>query len=908
MTATDGVSFGALLRRSRRAAGLTQAGLAERAGISAKAISDLERDAGRNGRIPRLDTVVRLAEALGLDATCRAALLASARPDDHPAAPFALPSASADTMPRPLTPLLGRAGITSAVAEHLLRGDTRFVTLTGPGGVGKTRVAIAVAERVTGAFAHGTLFVDLAPLRDPELVLPTIAQQLALDERGSVSIRERLIALLRPRHLLLFLDNFEHLVEARDEIQALLETCPHLVVLATSRIPLRLRGEREYRVAPLELPDELSGEEDVARTPSAALFLDRAGAVGTDLTLDAGTTAAVAGICRRLDGLPLAIELAAGWTRLLSPTALLARLDQRLPLLVGGAHDLPSRQRTMRDTIAWSYDLLAPREQRLFRRLCVFVGGCTLDAAVVVGGEPDLAVVSSLIEKNVIWRREFVGGGETEPRLGLLETLREYGLERLAAADELESLHQSHAAYFMAFAEEATAHPAAHAGSARHERLERDHDNLRAVLRWSIDRGERVFALRLTGALWRFWSERGHLSEGRQWLRAALTLPVRSGDDEDAGLRLTALVGATHLAINQGIYDEADLWCGEAIALARTLGVHEDLIESLNALGLIERERARYPEAASAHDEALTLARTHGDRRGMAAALAGLAYAATYSGDLARGVELADQGLSLYRALEDLRGQGMTLLSIATSALHVGDYARSEQFGAEALTLFRTLGDTGRMSEALWVLSVGTSFQGRFDEAASLVAETLALRQGRGDERGSVEPLSAQAFFALVHGDLPRARALLEETLEILQRYDDPWSRAMSLALLGHVELAAGRQDRAAPLFHESVAMFLDIGNPLFLPWPLEGLAALAAEQGEWEQVAMLSGARDQIFAQLDVALPPVNELVYTEAVAASQEALGGVEFQAAHRAGAATRIEQILANGTEIVGETAMR
>lgn len=452
------------------------------------------------------------------------------------------------------------------------------------------------------------------------------------------------------------------------------------------------------------------------------------------------------------------------------------------------------------------------------------------------------------------------------------------------------------------------AHPVDQVGSARNARLERDHDNLRAALQWSIDRRDRVVALRLTGALWRFWSERGYLSEGRQWLRAALDLPALPDDDQDAELRLRALVGATHLAIDQGVFDEADRWCGEAIALARALGAPEHLIESLNARGLIERERARYPEAACAHDEALTLARRLGDRRGMAVALTGLAFVATYSGDLARGLDLADQGLALYRALGDRRGQGMTLLSSAVSVFHAGDYVRAEQLSAEALVLFRALGDTGKMSEALWTLAHGVQWQGRTDEAAALFAETLALRQGRGDEHGSVEPLSAQAVIALAQGNLTRARALLEETLVILQRYDDRWSRAMSLALLGHVELAAGHQARATPLFLESGAIFLEIGNPLFLSWSLEGLAASAAEHGKWKQVATLSGARDQIFAQHGLILPPVTELVYTQTIRSSREALGDAAFQAAHHAGASMPIGQILADVEEIVSVIGMQ
>ncbi len=751
------LTFGTLLRRARRDAGLTQAELAERAGVSVRTVSDLERDVAHT---PHRDTVALLADALRLAGDERDRFEATARhlrdSPVHDVAALGPRGALHDSLISPLTPLIGRERDVADIRQLLLDPLIRLLTLTGPGGVGKTRLALQVATGLRDLMRDGVVWVDLAPLVDPQLVIPTIAHLLDVREAGGQPLQATLRDYLCDKQLLLVLDNCEHVLAAAPAVADLVAACPHLLVLTTSRAALQVRAEQQFPVAPLALPDlaHLPPVDVLAQVPAVDLFVRRGRAVKPDFALTPANAAAIASICIRLDGLPLALELAAARVGLLPPQALLARLERCLHVLTDGPRDLPARQQTLRAAIAWSYDLLDAPEQMLFRRLAVFAAGCTLEAVEAVcpvEGRDVLDALQTLQRHSLLQIDEQMNG---EPRIRLLETVRAFAHEQLEASGEERDARQRHAAYFVTLVEEAEPDLKGREQAAWLARLEEEHDNLRAVLRWARDAGEVELGLRVAGVLggW-FWGMRGYLSEGRGWLEELLQVEMEHREaGAGAVFRAKALHRAGGLAYQQGDYARATELIEGGLALRRKLQDKAGVAGSLNSLGRIVHRQGDGARAAALYEESLALRRDLGDRWGMASSLDSLGLLADDNGAYAQAAALHEQSLALRRELGDRWGVARSLHNLGVIAYKTGDYARAEKFLDEALALRREAGQIGAIGATLSCLGHVFCERRDYRHAAKLYAESLTLLGAQGDKLSMADCLQGLAQLASAVG------------------------------------------------------------------------------------------------------------------------------------------------------------
>jgi predicted ATPase/DNA-binding CsgD family transcriptional regulator len=637
-------------------------------------------------------------------------------------------------------------------------------------------------------------FVSLAPISDPAFVGPTIAQTLGLREAGSRSLLDHLKEYLHAKHLLLVLDNFEQVVTAAPLLAELLAEYPLLEVLVTSREALRLSYERLLTVAPLALPDlnHLPALEALPHYAAVALFMQRVRAVKPDFQLTAVNARTVVEICARLDGLLLAIELAARM-RLLSPQQLLARLGRRLQVLTGGVRDLPMRQQTLRDTIRWSYDLLNREERRLFRLLAVFVGGCTLEVAEAVcrgiyrsSGDTSVNVldaVISLLDKHLLQQREQEDG---EPRLFMLETIREYGLERLQVSGEMAAIRWAHASYYLTLAEEVEPRLFGEEQIAEFDRLEREHENLRAALQWFMEREEQESALHMSGALVRFWSVRGYVSEGRKWLEGALA----AGEHVKAPIRAKALNGAGWLAFMRSDYERAEESCGAALELYRELGDARGAALSLHRLGQVALRRDSSVRARALLEESLALYRQVGDKGGLAYSLMILAGMLDnrHEADLMRS--LLEESLALFKETHNKEGMAWSFWLLGSAILSRGAAAPARLLLEEGLALFKELNLREGIAQTLGLLGQASLQAGDDTTALSLINESLTLARELGTRPYIGYALILLARVAVARHDISSAWSYYEESLALYRELNDKQGIALSLEELASLDSA----------------------------------------------------------------------------------------------------------------------
>jgi predicted ATPase/serine/threonine protein kinase len=697
---------------------------------------------------------------------------------------------------------IGREREATALRQLLSRVDVQLVTLTGPGGIGKTRLALQVAADAAAEFPGGVCFVPLSAVSDPALIVSTIAQALGVRETGNQSAQESLKEYVSgiDQPTLLLLDNFEHLVSAAPVITQMLTTGPKLKVAVTSQAPLHVYGEHEFPVPPLALPDlkSIPSLEVLARLPAVALFVERAKAVKREFTLTKENAPAVAAICARLDGLPLAIELAAARIKLLPPSAMLARLESRLNLLTGGARDLPTRQQTLRSTVDWSYGLLNAAEQTLLRRLSVFTGGCTLEGVeAVCDTKGDLGLdildgMASMVDKSLVQQLEQV---DAETRFLMLSTIREYALERLAESDDEVATRRAHAAYYLVLAEEGAEDMVTHPEWL--DRFEIEHDNFRLALDTLIKTGDAEWGLRLGAALFRFWETREHLKEGRDSIARLLAL---EGTVARPKLRARLLFAAAVLAGEQGDYEAGRQLFEDSLETCLELNDTRGVAVALNALAVNARERGDLAGAAALFERCVPLWKDLGDSADIARALSNLANVRKMKGEYAAASALYDECLTMFRKAGDGAGVAWTLNYQADVAREKADLVVARSFCEQSLAAFRQLRDGWGIATTLSDLASLHCDQGNDVEARSFYGESIKMFQELGHKRGIARALESLAASAAAQSNAEKSLHLAGAAAALRQRLGAPLTPSEQSRLEKALEFARRTLGSAAGL------------------------------------------------------------------------------------------------------------
>jgi predicted ATPase/transcriptional regulator with XRE-family HTH domain len=941
----NGITFGVWLKQRRKEQGI---GIDQFAGLlDCSAITLLKIEAGE--RRPSRQLAEIIAERLNIAGDerepfitfARSGRTATSEPSSEKAlrAPWRALHSRLTNLPSTLTPLIGREEDIDRTQTFILQSKVRLLTLIGAPGIGKTRLALHVASNLVSEFEDGVFMVELAPISDPGLLSATIARTLGIEGDDTQPVEEALLKYLSERRLLLLLDNFEHLLDAGPALVRLLEASPWLKVLTTSREPLRVRGERRLPVPPLSTPDSkrLPATKELAAYAAVALFVERAETVSPDFSLTDANGEDVAAICIGLEGLPLAIELAAMHANHLSPANIRKALQsdntkKSLGLLTGGGHDLPPRQRTLRNAIEWSYNLLDQEEQALFRSLGVFVGGFTpsvVDSVLaeeirVTPGSVPVAesLLTALADKNLLTRDR--AGGEAasrdEPRWGLLETIREYALEQLAEHGEEAELRRRHALYFLALAEAAEPELVGPNQQIWLARLREERDNIRGALSWACGPGrDEELSLRLTSALLHFWLLQGHLNEGRQWLEAAL----EQGEDVRTSIRAKALNAAGHLARRQGDLADAHALLEESLALYRDVGDPLGIATALNNLGLVLRTQGEYDTARILFEEGLALHRELGNKGGEVMALTGLGILARTLddqiaardffaeslvlqrevgekamlafalsnlglvvadlGDLAGARALFEEGLVLRRELADVPGISSSLHFLGGLARDQGDYTAASALYEEGLALSRSVGAKQGVADIVAELGRLAYHSGNYERAYTLMEESSALYREMGERRSMAVILQALGCMMREQGDYSQAWVLFEESLHIYREVGDNNSIAETLRNLGMVEFLQGNYDTARTLCQEALTL-MQTGANYGTALTLTVLAGAEAGAGSGERAAMLLGAGTRLLHELDTEPVPEYWTMHGRAVELAVASIGDEAFaQAQH-------------------------
>ncbi|MFL5696871.1 MAG: tetratricopeptide repeat protein [Ktedonobacteraceae bacterium] len=738
--------------------------------------------------------------------------LVKARFDEHTQQPEAPPGLSESRqtpeyiwkVPHPFSSFIGREQDIVTVSDLLKQTGVHLVTLLGPGGVGKTRLSIQIANTMREYFIGGVCFVSLASINDPILVLPTVVQALGMQEGGSQSIIERIKSVLRDTPFLFVLDNFEQVVTAAPLLEELLTACPGLKVLVTSRTVLHLHAEHEYPIAPLVTPDpvQLTAPESLIQYPAIALFVQRAQTILPTFQLTQSNAQAVAKICMRLDGLPLAIELAAARIKLFPPQAVLAQLAKDFQLLKSDLRNMPARQKTLYNTIKWSYDLLDEQEQWFFRHLSIFPGGCTLDAAeAILRNEQTsdmLNTIASLLDKSLLQQVEQDG---EMPRFVMLETVREYGLYYLQTHGELEESLEAHASYYLALVELARPHFNGAQQVQWLARLEQEKENLRAALTWLIQRKETERALRFCEAFGKFCGLRGYWGEEQYWLKTVLALPWSL---EARAIRARVLRRAGHLAYRLRDLVLARCLLEESVALSRVQDDKQNLAGALVGLGWVLYRQNDITTASTLLLESVAAARVSGDRWALANALESLGRLAHFQGQTAEARQLLQESVKLSRELGDKESLARFLTTLVSIELAQNHTPQAAALAQESFALAQELGTKPLIALVLDSLGEVALASGEYERAAQCFEERIMLAHELGDRPTIAMKRLDLGEIALAKGDLTRAITYIEESLRFFREQDDITNIAAALQVLGDIKRMQGNLTEATALYNEA--------------------------------------------------------------------------------------------------------